>query len=132
MKQLTALALASFLLACSSGDGGAPSPAAPAPKPAPAAGVPALTGCYELEPGDDNFNFMKFDPQDHLFYLDTMMGKPVEKPFTRAGDQLTIKWVDGPDQILTITSIDQAGISFTAGKPWKRIDCQRFDDHIRK
>jgi hypothetical protein len=125
MKLLTALALTSFLLACSSGDG------APAPKPAPAAGVPDLTGCYELEPGDDNFNFMKFEPQ-HLFYLDTSMGKPVEKAFRRAGDQLTIVWADGPDQTLTITSVDQSGITFTTGKPWKRIDCQRFDDHIRK
>ena len=31
-----------------------------------------------------------------------------------------------------IGTVDKGGIHFTDGMHWKRIGCQRFDDHIRK
>jgi hypothetical protein len=74
----------------------------------------------------------EFDPQGRFFYLDTSMGKPVQHKFRLRGRELTILFGDGGDWPQVIRTIDKTGIHFTKGKPWQRIACKRFDEHIRK
>jgi hypothetical protein len=100
-------------------------------KKAPPIGVADLVGCYEAPPGDDNFNLMKFDAAGRFWYLDTSIGKPAQTKFQLRDRSLTISWAGGPDQTLIIGAIDGGGIHFGGGGTWKRIDCKRFQDHVR-